>query len=108
MRSTKVKLALSVASLCAVLGAAAPAAAADPGPGVTFWSGAFTGETVTYPAPGTGCTVLPFIAHAEYNNTDKTLRVYQTTDCSGWFYYFPANDIHNFLNFDARSFRLVD
>ncbi|MGJ6964603.1 hypothetical protein ACSDR0_22075 [Streptosporangium sp. G11] len=110
MSTTKVKIALgiaSAASLCAVLGAVTPAAA-DPAPvGVTFWSGAFTGQPVTYANPSTDCTTLPFTVHSEFNNTDRSILVYKTTDCTGHALTFPANDIHSFIRFDAQSFRAI-
>ncbi|WP_329084147.1 MULTISPECIES: hypothetical protein [unclassified Streptosporangium] len=108
MSTFKVKIALglaSAASLCAVLATAAPAAANSSPSGVTFWSGAFTGQSVTYANPGTGCTTLPFTVHSEFNNTDTSILVYRTTDCTGQALTFPANDIHSFIGFDGRSFR---
>lgn len=97
-----------VTALCAML-ATAPSASADPLPsGVTFWLGVFAGEMVNYPDPSTSCTTLPFTVHSELNNTNKTILVYATTDCTGQALTFPPLDIHNFADFDGRSFRAVD
>ncbi|MFF5247756.1 hypothetical protein ACFY3V_26015 [Streptosporangium sp. NPDC000095] len=109
MSTTKVKIALGVvsaASLCAMLGAVAPASADTP-PGVTFWSGAFTGQSVNYPNPSSDCTTLPFTVHSEFNNSDKSILIYNTTNCTGQALTFPANDIHSFIRFDGQSFRTV-
>ncbi|WP_437624221.1 hypothetical protein [Sorangium sp. So ce1151] len=111
MRSIKVKLALGLAgasALCVMLGMAAPASADPPPSGVTFWSGAFAGQTVNYANPSTGCTTLPFTVHSELNNTSKSIQVYATTDCTGQALTFPASDIHSFTGFDGRSFRALD
>ncbi|MFI7616217.1 hypothetical protein ACIBP6_33850 [Nonomuraea terrae] len=108
MRSTKLTFAWGLAgaaSLCIALGSAVPASA-DSGSGVTFWSGDFTGQSVTLPA-STACTTLPFTAHSEFNDTDTTIRVYETTDCTGHALAYPPTDIHSFLTFDGRSFRAV-
>ena len=86
MPTIKVKLALglaSVASLSVVLGTVAPASADAASPGVTFWSGAFAGQPVTYADPSTDCTTLPFTVHSEFNNTDASIEVYKTADCTG-------------------------
>lgn len=106
-----VKLALGLAgaaSLCAMLGAVTPASADTLPSGVTFWSGAFTGQTVTYADPGSACITLPFTVHAELNNTSTSIQVYKTTDCTGQALTFPAWDIHSFTGFDGRSFRAID
>ena len=103
-----------VAAAALVLGgllvvAPAASAASDPLPeGLTFWSGVFTGQTVTYPDVSDGCTVLPFVAHAELNDTATGIVVYESTDCTGRALTFPAGDVHSFTNFDARSFQVVD
>ncbi|GGO30685.1 hypothetical protein GCM10010116_61420 [Microbispora rosea subsp. aerata] len=102
----RVKLALGlagVASLALALGSA-PASASSAYTGLTFWSGYFAGQSVSYANPSTSCTTLPFVAHSEWNQTDKTILVYETTDCTGPALTFPANDIHNFSS-DGRSFR---
>lgn len=96
--------ALAVTGLLAV---AAPAASASVPEGLTFWSGAFTGQAVTYPDVDAGCTVLPFVAHAELNGTATGIRVYETADCTGPALTFPATDIHSFIGFDGRSFESV-
>src|SRR5690606_15123807 len=83
------------------LGWAAPVSAAASG--VTFWSGWFTGQSVTYPNPSTSCTTPPFAARSEPNETSKALLLYTTTDCTGHAIRIPATDIHNFTT-DIRSF----
>ncbi|UQA59922.1 hypothetical protein [Polyangium aurulentum] len=110
MRNIKVDLALGLAgaaALCVMFGSITPASADNVPPGVTFWSGAFTGQTVNYPDPSTSCTTLPFTVHAELNNTSKYIQVYTTTDCTGPALTIPPTDIHNFTSFDARSFRVT-
>ncbi|AWS46490.1 peptidase inhibitor family I36 protein [Streptosporangium sp. 'caverna'] len=108
MPTIKIKLALglaSVASLSVILGTVAPASADATSSGVTFWSGAFAGQPVTYADPSADCTTLPFTVHSEFNNTGKSIQVYKTTDCTGQALTFPATDIHSFTGFDGRSFR---
>jgi hypothetical protein len=108
MPNVKVKAALGLAgaaSLCVMLGIVTPASADTASSGVTFWSSAFTGQTVTYADPSTDCTTLPFTVHSEFNNTDASIEVYKTTDCTGQALTFPATDIHSFAGFDGRSFR---
>ena len=107
MNHTKKRLAMAAALVLSGLLVAAPTAAAAEVDELTFWSGAFTGETVSYPDAGTGCTTLPFVAHAELNGTTTGIRVYESTDCTGRALTFPENDIHSFINFDARSFEPV-
>lgn len=100
----KLKTVLGIAGAATVLalGSATPASAAASG--VTFWSGWFTGQSVTYPNPSTSCTTLPFAARSELNETSKTLLLYTTTDCTGPAITIPATDVHNFTT-DIRSFR---
>lgn len=86
---------------------AATPATADP-TGLTFWTGDFSGKSTSYATPGADCAVLPFVAHSELNQTTTGFRVYESTDCSGPALSFPANDIHSFLTFDARSFQAAD
>lgn len=107
MRSRNVTITsgLFAAALGLALGVAPTSASAASDGALTFYSGAFTGSTVSYPDPGPSCTVLPFVAHAELNLSDSTILVYRTKDCSGSPLTFPANDIHSFLGFDAASFR---
>jgi hypothetical protein len=108
MRSARVKLALSLAgaaSFGVMLASPTPASAADLPSGLTFWSGAFTGQTVNYENPSIDCETLPFTAHAEFNNTSKSILVYSTTDCTGQAIGFPAYDIHSFITYNGRSFR---
>ncbi|MFE7404834.1 hypothetical protein [Isoptericola sp. NPDC057559] len=91
--------------LGAGLVATATSAAAAAQGGVTFWASAsFTGTSVTLPAAD-GCTALPFVAHAELNESASGIDVYATTDCSGPALHFPTADIHSFAGFDGRSFR---
>jgi len=100
----KLKIALGLAAAATfAFGAAAPASAAA-GSGLTFWSGWFTGKTAVYPNPSTSCTTLPFSGRALLNDTDRTLRLYKTPDCSGRAITIPATDIRNFSE-DIRSFR---
>lgn len=97
---------LTIAASALLVGASVtPASAAVPSSGLTFFSGGFTGTTVTYPSPSTGCTVLPFTAHAELNLTSVGITVYRTADCSGAGLFFPADDLHSFVGFDGVSFR---
>lgn len=102
----RVKFALGLAgaaSLALTLGTAAPASASS---GLTFWSGYFTGQSVSYANPGTSCTTLPFAVHSHLNLTDQSIQLYPTADCTGWSLTFPASDIHNYST-DIRSFRAV-
>jgi hypothetical protein len=108
MPTIKIKLALglaSVASLSVILGTVTPASADAASSGVTFWSGAFAGQSVTYADPSADCATLPFTVHSESNNTGKSIQVYKTEDCTGQALTFPATDIHSFIGFDGRSFR---
>jgi hypothetical protein len=90
-----------------LLGAVAPASAAPAEPtGITFWSGAFTGQQVSYPAASESCTALPFAAHAQLNLTETAVNVYSSADCTGFALYFPANDIHSFGR-DGLSYRVA-
>lgn len=108
MIHTKKRLAAAALVLTGLLAAGAPTASAADIDDLTFWSDAtFTGRTVTYEEVEAGCTVLPFVVHAELNGTDTGIRVYESTDCTGHALTFPANDIHSFIRFDARSFEPV-
>lgn len=94
------------ASIVLVLGAVVPASASPaPASEVTFWSGAFTGEKVSYADPGTDCTDLPFVVHSELNLSSTGIFVHQGKGCTGLALFFPANDIHSFIRFDGGSFR---
>lgn len=99
--------AAAIAAVAAGMAFAATPATADP-TGLTFWAGDFSGTSTSYATPGTDCTALPFVAHSELNQTTSGFRVYESTDCSGPALSFPANDIHSFLGFDARSFQAAD
>lgn len=108
MIHTKKRLAAAALALTGLLAVGAPTASAADVDDLTFWSDAtFTGQTVTYEEVEAGCTVLPFVVHAELNGTDTGIRVYESTDCTGHALTFPANDIHSFIRFDARSFEPV-
>ncbi|MGW2778021.1 hypothetical protein ACWC4C_36920 [Streptomyces olivaceoviridis] len=116
MRSLKRNLAsvaLAASAVAAAVGlSGSPAFAVDPGtPGyVTFWQGGFTGPTVEY-APsqvGTSCVTLPFSVHADLNNTDRTVLLYDGTGCTGSTLTLPASDLHSFSGFTGRSFRFTD
>jgi hypothetical protein len=94
-----------VAVAAALLGTAAPASADVPSTGLTFWSGGFTGTTVTYANPGPECVELPFVVHSEFNGTSHPINVYKGKGCTGAALFFPVNDIHGFTGFDGVSFR---
>ncbi|WP_062345888.1 hypothetical protein [Herbidospora yilanensis] len=105
------RLAAAAFAAAAVATAAAPASAATgPSGTVNFYADAwFTTQIAAYDAAtlGTGCHALPSVAHAEWNDSDVAIQVYATADCTGSALYFPANDIHSFVRFDARSFRIA-
>lgn len=108
MIHTKKRLAAAALALTGLLAVGAPSASAAGIDDLNFWSEAtFTGQTVSYEQVDAGCTVLPFVAHAELNGTATGIRVYESTDCTGPALTFPANDIHSFIRFDARSFEPV-
>jgi hypothetical protein len=96
---------VAAATAGVLLGAVAPASAAEP-TGITFWSGAFTGQQVGYPAASESCTTLPFAAHAQLNLTETAVNVYSSADCTGFALYFPANDLHSFGR-DGLSYRVA-
>ena len=87
---------------------ASSATAAEPdaqAAGVTFWADAsFTGESVTL-AVTDECTTLPFVVHAELNESASGIDVYESDDCTGRALHFPATDVHSFAGFDGLSFR---
>lgn len=107
MIRAKKRLAAAVLAAAGLLAVAVPTTASAADGDLTFWSGAFTGQTVTYPDAGTGCTTLPFVVHAELNETATGIRVYESTDCTGRALTFPATDVHSFIGFDGRSFEPV-
>ena len=110
MRSRTATVVSGIAAVAAgvglALGAGVAPASAAPGGDLTFYSGAFTGPSVSY-TPGTACTALPFTVHSELNLSTRSVEVYGTQDCSGPALTFPADDLHSFLTFDGRSFRAV-
>jgi hypothetical protein len=106
--STTSALGIVIAATAGVLlGAVAPASAAPAEPtGVTFWSGYFSGQQVSYPVASEDCTVLPFAAHAQMNLTETPINVYTSANCTGGALYFPATDFHNFGQ-NALSYRVA-
>jgi hypothetical protein len=93
-------------SLALAFGTSVAPAAADAGSSLTFWSGDFAGQTVTYAAPNASCANLPFTAHAELDNTSEAILVYEGANCTGAALVFPAEDIHSFPDFDGFSYRV--
>lgn len=106
--STRSAVGIVMAATAGVLlGAVAPASAAPAEPtGLTFWSGNFTGQQVSYPAASENCAALPFAAHAQMNLTSTAVNVYTSTDCTGGALFFPANDFHNFTQ-NGLSYRVA-
>ncbi|MCK2241622.1 MULTISPECIES: hypothetical protein [unclassified Crossiella] len=109
MRGKRISYAAGVLALAGSLGLAAPAAADPAHPaGLRVWETIqFSGQTELHPAPSTACTTTSFVVRAEFNNTPHTLKFFRSTDCTGHAITIPANDLHSFPTFPARSFRLA-
>jgi hypothetical protein len=112
MRSSKAKavagLTVTIASALLVGASIAPASAATPSSGLTFFSGSFAGTTVTYATPSTSCTALPLTANADLNLTNSNIVVYKSANCSGASLSFPAGDIHSFSGYNGLSYRATN
>ncbi|SMC67489.1 hypothetical protein [Kibdelosporangium aridum] len=105
MRRTAIKIASTFAVAGAMTAALqAPAAASQLPSGLNFWSGVLTGLSQNYAEVPAGCTQIPFGARSLSNQTPTDILLYQTGDCSGFAWTFPATELRNF-NFDGKSFK---
>lgn len=108
------KQALSVLAAVGLALVSTPATAQAAGPtacqaGVACFYDSVWANTVPekYGNPSTTCTVLPFVAKALINATERRIALYTDTACTQLVLVEPANNFHSYPSHEVRAFRAL-